>query len=290
MDKIPITDYGHYERWYADAFGVPALPDWDANLYWEFRDSAGVLQFTATTTSTPALASGVDSHGPYVYVNGMDLSAFALGIVDVSCYANVGGVSVVPSPELATAFEVIDDGTLTDQLRELLKIDDHTEDTLLLTLIESAADYAEKYLARSLLTQSRVKQIQAPTMRGLSASTLRVPTIVLTYPPVIDVTRVYTVSDYGTETDIDADSYWLDEISDPPELYLSRTSWSGKLRIEYQAGYGVTYSSLPDAIKRGILLHAAHLYKYRGDCPIEESAEKSGAIGAYRIYRVVRRG
>ena len=288
MIQIGQSDYGHYERWYTDSLGDPALPDWNASLYLEFRDSAGVLQFTATTGSTPALQSGVDSHGPYVYISGIPLTAFALGIVDVSCYAEMGGISVVPLPELATAFEVVDDGTLVDQLRDILKLDDNSQDTTLLALIESAAAYAEEYLARSFLTQSRTKQIQAPVSRGLSSSMLKNPTILLTYPPVTDVTRVYTVDNYGNETDIT--DYWLDDVSNPPELHLDAITWSNKLRVDYSAGYGASYSDLPDSIQRGILLHAAHMFKYRSDCSNANAAVDSGAVAAYRIHKIVRRG
>lgn len=284
MRKYAQDDYGYYAVDFFDEFDVPAIPDWNATLYFEFYDADGVLQFTATTTSTPALQAAAD----YVYIENIVLTGWAIGIVTVRVYAQLAGVDFEPSPLVASAFEIIDAGDLTEQLRNLLHIDGHDEDALLLTLIQSAADYAEKYLARSLLTQSRTKQIQAPTTRGLSDSTLKLPTILLTYPPVIEIDRVYTVDDQGDETDID--DYWLDDVSEPPELHLTSISWSNKLRIDYQAGYGVTYASLPDAIQRGILLHAAWLYKYRGDCDVLESAERSGAISAYRIYKCVRRG
>ena len=285
MRQYAQDDYGYFAVNFYDDLGAAVIPDWNASLYFEFYDSAGVLQFTATTGSTPALQAGAD----YVYLENLPLTAFALGVVTARVYAQSGGVDFEPTPLVASAFEVVATFGMTDLLRELLKIDGNAEDALLLTLIQSAADYAEQYLARSLLTQTRVKQVQAPMGRGLSASSLKSPTIVLTYPPVVDVTRVHTVNNSGDETDIDADGYWLDEVIDPPELNLIRGWWTNLLRVEYTAGYG-TYADLPEAIRRGILLHAAFLYKYRGDCDVNESAERSGAIGAYRIYRVIRRG
>jgi uncharacterized phiE125 gp8 family phage protein len=290
MRKYAQSDLGYYSARYYDTLGNIVTPDWDATLYWQFRDSAGVLQFTATTTSTPALQVGTDGTGDYVYVDGLDLSAYDPGVVEVRKYAKTSTVETEPYPEISYAFEVISDDSLVDELRDLLHLDDGSQDGLLLSLIESAAEYAEKYLARSLLTQSRVKQVQAPVNRGLSQSILKVPSILLTYPPVQSITRVYTVDRYGTETDIDSDDYWLDDVSEPPELHLHSVTWSDKLRVEYTAGYGATYDDLPEAIKRGILLHAAYLFKYRGDCPDGEAAEKSGAISAYRILKVVRRG
>jgi len=283
------SELGYAARRYRNAAGVIVLPDLDANLYWEFRDSAGVLQFTATTISTPAITAGVDAEGAFVYVDGIDLTAYAIGIVEMRAYANVAAVPVVPSPELAYPFELVADDSLVIQLRTLLHLDDDTQDVLLAQLIDSAADYASKYLARTLIYADRVKQVQAPAGRGLSHTMLKYPTILLTYPPVVSVDRVYKVDDYGNETEVT--EYWLDDVSDPPELHLkSPYYYENKLRVEYSAGYGDNYGDLPEAIQRGILLHAAHLYKYRGDCPIEESAVTSGAIGAYRIYKCVRRG
>jgi uncharacterized phiE125 gp8 family phage protein len=285
MDKYTQDDVAIYTRQYVDGNNNITLPDMDANLRWEFRDSGGVLRFTATTTSTPAIVAGTDA----VSVTGIPLTAFALGVVQVSCYANVGGLSVFPSPELAYAFEVVASDSMVDQLRDILRLDDSSQDVYLLALIESAAEYASKYLGRTLLNATRVKQFDMPVNRGLSRSELKYPTLLLAYPPVGTITRVYAKDVDGEETDIDSDDYWLDGVSDPPELQLNDWNWEGKLRVIYTCGYGADYSDLPDSIQRGILLHAAYMFKYRGDCPDGESAEKSGAISAYRIFRVVRR-
>lgn len=284
MRRYSIDDFAYYAMEFFDALGAPVIPDWNASLYFEFRDSANVLQFTATTTSVPALQAGAT----FVYVENLPLTGWAVGAVTVRVYGQTGGVDFEPTPLVATAFEVVDDSDLVALLRDLLHIDDGTQDAMLLTLIESAADYAEKYLARSLLTQDRRAQWKAPAGAGLSASSLKWPTLVLTYPPVQSITRVCRVDTDGDEDDLDADQHWVDGVSEPPELKL-KTTYSYLLRAYYVAGYG-GYGDLPDAIKRGILLHAAWLYKYRGDCDVLESAERSGAISAYRIYKCVRRG
>ena len=289
MIKIPKSDYGSYKRRYFNSLYSAILPDLDASLIWEFRDSAGTLRFTATLTSTPALVASSDIGGPFIELNGMTLSAYASGIVDVACYANVGGVPITPSPELATAFEVVDDGDLVDQLRTILRLDDSSQDGYLLSLITSAAEYAKEYLGRTLLSATRVKQFDIPVSRGLSQSSLKMPTLLLTYPPVIAITRVYAKDVDGEETDIDSADYWLDGDSTPPELQLNDWNWEGKLRVIYTCGYGATYADCPVSIQRGILLHAAYLFKFRGDCPDGEAAQKSGAWAAYNIYKVVRR-
>lgn len=284
MDQFTQDDLGFYTRQYVDGNDIITLPDM-GSLSWEFYDHAGVLRFTATDVSTPAIVAGVDA----VSVGGIPLTLFGIGVVQVKMTGTVGGLSVYPSPELAYCFEIVATNTMVDQLRTLLRLDDNTQDVLLLSLIEAAADYASKYLGRTLLNATRVKQFDMPVNKGLSQSDLKYPNLLLTYPPVGTVTRVYAKDVDGDETDIDSDDYWLDGVSDPPELQLNDWNWEGKLRVIYTCGYGADYSDLPDPIQRGILLHAAYLFKYRGDCPDGEAAEKSGAISSYRIYRVVRR-
>jgi hypothetical protein len=106
VKNYSADDFGFYAFRYKNLLQVVVAPDLDANLYWEFRDYAGVLRFTATTTSDPALTVGSDAQGDYVYVQGIPLTAFALGLAEVRLYGNVGGVPTIPLPIYKTAFLV----------------------------------------------------------------------------------------------------------------------------------------------------------------------------------------
>lgn len=177
-----------------------------------------------------------------------------------------------------------------EELREALRLEDdeYDEEDLLTDLLMAATDYAQGYLGRSLTEQVIQRQFEAPKMnRGLSATYMKERPLLLPYPPVKSIDRVYMVDNFGDETDIDSDDYWLDDKQDPPELVASISSWSTRLVIEYTTGY----TTIPDAIKRGVLLHAAHLYSHRGDlCETEEAAKASGAIAVYRRYKILRMG
>ena len=182
-----------------------------------------------------------------------------------------------------------DPAASTDELQSMLRLEgEYSDEDVLNDLLMSATDYANKYLGRSLTEQVLVRQFDPPKMSGgLSAVALKQRPILLPYPPVQTVDRVYLVDNYGDETNIDTDDYWLDDIKTPPELVITLSNWSNTLRVEYTAGY----ETVPESIKRGVLLHAAHMWMYRGDsCSTEESAKQSGAIAAYRTYKVMRLG
>ncbi len=108
IPKIRQDDFGFYAIRYYDANGNVILPDWDATIYWEFRDSASVLQFTATTISTPALVQDNDSDGDFVKVIDIPLIGWALGMVTVTAFAKKNSQNIEPYPMLATAFEVVE--------------------------------------------------------------------------------------------------------------------------------------------------------------------------------------
>lgn len=108
LPQYQQNEPGRFDFRVPDNLGNYLYPDWaDPELKVEFRDSGGTLRFTATIASNPAMTQGEDDPGNYVYIAGLDLSAFALGNVEAGIYCRVGGVPVEPYPTRLTAFEVI---------------------------------------------------------------------------------------------------------------------------------------------------------------------------------------
>lgn len=192
------------------------------------------------------------------------------------------------STTISTAFT--EPAASAAELREALRLEDdeYSEEDLLTEFLMAATDYANGYLGRSLTERVVLRQFEAPKMaRGLSANALRDRPLLLPYPPVTSVDRVYLVDNDGEETTIDSGDYWLDDGKTPPELVVNLSMWSSRLRVLYTAGY--PEGTIPDAIHRGVLLHAAYMYSHRGDlCEAEEAAVKSGAVALYRRHRVMR--
>ena len=98
-----------------DGLGHWAYPDWDdPGLKVEILDATGALRLTATVVSRPGLVQGDDYHeeanpegGPFVLVDGIELSDFALGAAEARVYAKVDGMPVYPYPTCLPAFEVV---------------------------------------------------------------------------------------------------------------------------------------------------------------------------------------
>lgn len=191
-----------------------------------------------------------------------------------------GITSIVAEPNVPAAS--------VDELKALLRIDGMDEDIYLLGLLLTASMYAVRTLNRSLITMGLVRQYDdVRGLRGLAHEFKESNGLILTYPPIAEVTRVYTIDESGTETEVDG--YYIDTLSAPARVYLTQ-SVTGRniamLRIDYTAGYGETHEDVPRTIQQGILQHAAFMYEHRGDCDARDAIERSGAMATYRPYRV----
>jgi hypothetical protein len=108
LPQYQQNEAGRFDFRVPDGLGNYVYLDWDdPDLKVEFRDSQGTLRFTATTSSSPALTKGSDDQGYYHYVEGIDLSEFALGNVEACIYGKVNAAEVEPYPTIIVAFEVI---------------------------------------------------------------------------------------------------------------------------------------------------------------------------------------
>jgi hypothetical protein len=120
MNSLPRyqkSEPGRFDFRIPDGLGHYVFPDWDdPDLKVELRDAMGTLQLTATIVSAPALIQDDDydetsfpEGGPFVAVENVDLSGFALGAAEARVYAKVDGAPVLPCPTVLTAFEVVAD-------------------------------------------------------------------------------------------------------------------------------------------------------------------------------------
>ena len=175
-----------------------------------------------------------------------------------------------------------------DHLKELLKIEDESEDDYLTRQLMAATIYAQNYLNRSLIytTWQRQYDMQEQS-RGLRQEYRSKPWAVLPYTPLKEITKIVTVDRDGDETPIT--SYYLDDVSEPERVYITKELQGREiayLLIEYQSGYGPTYEDIPFVIQQGILQHAAYMAEHRGDCGAKEAARESGATNIYGMMKV----
>lgn len=148
------------------------------------------------------------------------------------------------------------------EAKQYLRVEHAADDTLISQLIIAARQMAERFLRRSLITQS-----WRYSFNGSLEEETRLP-----YGPIQSVTSVTLVDSAGTETILSNSAYRLDATK---EFLLANAFFSSdKVKIEYAAGYG-NAADVPSPIRQGILIHVACLYDNRdsgGDIPHQSLA------------------
>ncbi|EDQ04194.1 hypothetical protein DSM14862_01835 [Sulfitobacter indolifex] len=118
---------------------------------------------------------------------------------------------------------------------------------------------------------------------------------VLPVAPVQEIARVALVARDGTETLVDPERYWLERDAQAPKLRsgtaaLPRIPSAGAALINFDAGMGADWDSLPDDLAQAVMLLAAHYYEYRDDTALGEGCMPFGVSSLIERYRRVRVG
>jgi uncharacterized phiE125 gp8 family phage protein len=152
---------------------------------------------------------------------------------------------------------------LKDHLRIALTVEE--QDNLLLRIIRAATDRAERELRRALITQTwRVSACGFP-----ECGEWRIPK-----PPLQSVASVTYVDTAGVTQTFAASGYVVDAPAGPNPTHgrlvlASGTSWPAPTAhpnaasVTFVAGYGATYTAVPESIRHGVLLLCAQLYEQR---------------------------
>lgn len=142
-------------------------------------------------------------------------------------------------------------------VKNYLKIDYSTDDTLITSLIEAARDYTEAYLGSTLITTEYTYYTDK------FSYIMRIP-----LGPVQSIDSVKYYNTAGTLTTLSTDDYSASGdkrriiVTDIPTLEDDRLS---AVQIAFTAGYSDTESSVPDIIKTAIYEMIAYWYEIRED-------------------------
>lgn len=144
------------------------------------------------------------------------------------------------------------------ELKTHLRIDQTSEDSLLENLITTAREYLEKRTGLALLTQEWRLILDEWPHNGI---------ISINKTPVQSITQIEIYDEDGIAELADLSSTLLDGHSQPARLYVGAqtapTQTLNGIDISFTAGYG-TAADVPDTLKRAIMIHAGHLYEFRG--------------------------
>lgn len=174
-------------------------------------------------------------------------------------------------------------------------VESHPDDALLLSFLDAATDYAERFTGRSLLLRTYEFALDDfPRLRCAPPNTLQ-PGIEVPYPPLIEVEFFTFADDSDGELEQDTD-FLIDDYGDkavlrPASSWPSITSPSpNRVKCRYRAGYASEEDPdsdsepLPGSIKAAVLILTEDLYSNRG---MMSQDAMNGADALLRPWRVL---
>jgi uncharacterized phiE125 gp8 family phage protein len=168
-----------------------------------------------------------------------------------------------------------------DDVRNYLRLDDDVEETLIVSLIVAARNWAENYTGRAFITRTVSQyldgfiEVDNRLWEGwrTGPNTVNYQNFIeLAAAPVISVTHVKYFTDDNTENTWAASNYHIDTIRTPSRIALrdggsfpSDLRSVNGLKIVFEAGYGASPVNVPDAIKMAMMQYCTFMYEHRGD-------------------------
>jgi len=173
------------------------------------------------------------------------------------------------------------------ELKTFSRITTSAEDDLLTGFIVSARMAAEEYTGRAFIEQT-IKAL----MDFWPGDVIDLPR-----PPLISITKVFTLDEDDAETEYSSSSYYCIPSAQPGKLIIKQSvsepentsrDYSG-FGIRYKAGYGTVSSDVPEIIRDGIKLWAAAIYSTRVVDPKNPPPEAKSKLDLYRRSSLVVR-
>lgn len=163
--------------------------------------------------------------------------------------------------------------------------DDTAQDELLEAYLRSAISTIELRIGKAIFR----REFSWTVTRWSDCKRLGLP-----IGPVAAITSLNLVGADGTETLIDPARYVLTQDSQRPGIASTSASLpsipsNGHVEIEFEAGFGADWDSIPAALRHAVLLQGAHFYECRtGDGKHQDIP--LGVMALIEGFRPVRLG
>jgi hypothetical protein len=206
------------------------------------------------------------------------------------------------------AAAALDPVALSD-VKNYLRIEGTTDDTMLTGFISAATRMVEKFIDRRLINQTwdlflddfprsfNFDSLREGTTEGkLSEYLSDKEFIEIPLFPLQSVTHLKTFDDSNTEFTMSNSLYYVDTISEPGRLSLTNNgTWPSTVlrpvngvNIRFVCGYGANASDVPFELRQAIMEIVGKFYSERGCSESEDSIPKSALmlLTSYRVFRL----
>jgi len=184
--------------------------------------------------------------------------------------------------DLIRTVEPIAEAVSLKEVKDFLRAEDTLEDKQIITMIMASTVKLEKYLNRSLITQTWKYIIDRYPSKD---------TIKLMYGPIQSITSITsTLSNASTEVYANT-NYFISNTNTDPAISLNyNTLWptyilrpKSAVEIIYVTGYGDTSDDVPFSVHQGLLHMVAAMYMNREEGPVINDTIKS-LVANERVY------
>jgi uncharacterized phiE125 gp8 family phage protein len=165
-----------------------------------------------------------------------------------------------------------------EEIKTHLRLEHCEEDQYLIHLIQTATDYIENYLNRSLIIK-KYMFVNQGIKRNDNFFEIRIPK-----PNIINIESIFIIR--GNVGRFLVKRYQLQDSDISPKLIVHKTE-DEFIEIIYQAGYGYYPKNVPSPIRHSILEIVSDLYENRGTERIERSDFYKNLLKPYRVMEVV---
>jgi uncharacterized phiE125 gp8 family phage protein len=162
--------------------------------------------------------------------------------------------------------------------------DDGTQDAILEAYLRAAMSAIEGRTGKILITRQFVWTLTAWRCEGFQS---------LPVAPVPVLSAIKLIDALGAETTLDTSRYRLIQDNQRPRIeatggYLPPVPHGGSAEIQFDAGFGGSWSDIPAAMQQAILLLAAVFYENRSEPNFPESNLPMAVATLIEPYRTVR--
>jgi uncharacterized phiE125 gp8 family phage protein len=162
-----------------------------------------------------------------------------------------------------------------EEAKNHLRLDHSYDDEYLLSLIQTATDYVENYLKKSVMAKLW-KLVGTPEIRADGLSYLKLPNF-----PILEIISVKRIHRESSQV---IKRYCLEQKKAQPEICIYGDG--SPIEVVYRAGYGNQPKHIPPSVFQSVLIIAAEMYENRTILPMENNNLVQALLAPYRVMGV----